>query len=128
MSALYCWNQYDGAAQAITAGVLRGHIGLLVSIEKTAYAGESAARVTDLLHGWAVKKGERMGSSATKLLIYLHPDLKNVAARKLFLAAKLAEENVEEDMPLLVEHVTYPVESDKAYSNKYAETKPDLVI
>jgi tagatose 1,6-diphosphate aldolase len=117
-----------GAAQAIAAGVLPGHIGLLVSIEKTGYSGESTARFTELLPGWDVKKAKRMGASAIKLLIYFRPDLKNVASRQLDLVAKLADECIKEDIPLLVEPVSYPVESDKAYSHRFAETKPELVI
>jgi len=35
-----------GAAQAVAAGVLPGTKGFLVSMEKTGYAGNSAARIT----------------------------------------------------------------------------------
>ena len=38
-----------GAAQAIAADILPGHIGLLVSIEKTGYSGEKTARISQLL-------------------------------------------------------------------------------
>ena len=51
-----------GASQAIAAGILPGHIGLLVSIEKTGYSGESTARITELLPEWSVKKVKRMGA------------------------------------------------------------------
>jgi len=117
-----------GAGQSIAAGVLPGHIGLLVSMEKTGYAGESTARITELLPHWSVKKAKKMGASAIKLLIYFRPDLKGVAARQLDLVAKLAEECIEEDIPLLVEPVSYPVEQVEVSSKRFADMKPGLVI
>ena len=117
-----------GAAQAIAAGILPGHIGLLVSIEKTGYSGEKTARMTELLPGWSVEKVKRMGASAVKLLVYFRPDLKEIASRQLALIAKVAEQCIKEDIPLLVEPVSYPVEEVGVSSSKFAEMKPELVI
>ena len=117
-----------GAAQAIAAGLLPGSKGLLVSMEKSGYTAESAGRVTTLLPGWSVKKAKRMGASALKLLIYYRPDLKDLASRQLDLVARLAEECIEEDIALLVEPVSYPVESDGESAKAFAGMKPELVI
>jgi len=116
-----------GAAQAVAAGLLPGTKGLLVSMEKTGYAGDSAARITELLPGWDVKKAKRMGASAVKVLIYFRPDLKDVASKQLDLVARLADQCLGEDIAFLVEPVTYPVEED-ASSKKFADIKPGLVI
>lgn len=70
-----------GAAQAIAAGLLPGSKGLLVSMEKSGYSGDRAARITELLPDWDVRKAKRMGASAVKLLIYFRPDLKEVASQ-----------------------------------------------
>jgi len=117
-----------GAAQAIAAGVLPGHIGLLVSMEQTGYSGESTARVTQFLPDWSVRKAKKLGAAAVKLLVYFRPDLKEVASRQLDLVARLAEECIEEDIALLVEPVTYPVEQVGVSSEKFAAMKPGLVI
>lgn len=117
-----------GAAQAVAAGILPGATGLLVSLEKTGYSGETTARITELLPDWSVRKVRRMGASAVKLLVYFRPDLKEVASRQLDLVAKVADDCRREDIPLLVEPVSYPVESDKAHANRFAEMKPELVI
>jgi tagatose 1,6-diphosphate aldolase len=117
-----------GAAQAIAAGVLPGANGLLVSMEKTGYAGASTARITELLPGWDVKKAKRMGASAVKLLVYFRPDLKDVASTQLDLVARLADQCIEEDIAFLVEPVSYPIEENGASSEKFAEIKPGLVI
>jgi tagatose 1,6-diphosphate aldolase len=117
-----------GAGQAIAAGVLPASKGLLVSIEKTGYSGDSTARITELLPGWSVKKAKRMGASAVKLLIYFRPDLKDVASKQLDLVARLADQCLEEDIAFLVEPVSYPVEEGGTSSQKFAERKPGLVI
>jgi tagatose 1,6-diphosphate aldolase len=117
-----------GAGQAIAAGLLAGPKGLLVSMEKTGYSGDSTARITDLLPGWSVKKAKKMGASAVKLLIYFRPDLKDVASKQLDLMARLADQCVEEDIAFLVEPVIYPIEKAGTSSKKFAEIKSDLVI
>lgn len=117
-----------GAGQAIAAGLLPGSKGLLVSLEKTGYAGDSTARVTELLSDWSVRKAKRMGASAVKLLIYFRPDLKDIASKQLDLVARLADECLEEDIAFLVEPVSYPIEQDGGSSKSFAEIKPSLVI
>ena len=117
-----------GVGQAITAGLLPGPKGLLVSMEKTGYTGDSTARITELLPGWSVKKVKKMGASAVKLLIYFRPDLKDVASKQLDLVARLADQCLEEDIAFLVEPVSYPIEKTRTSSKKFAEIKPGLVI
>jgi len=117
-----------GAGQAIAAGIMPGHQGLLVSAEKTGYTGSSAARITELLPGWSVKKAKKMGASAVKLLIYFRPDMKDVASKQLDLVARLANQCIEEDIAFLVEPVSYPASKDEASLKEFAEVKPDLVI
>ena len=123
-----------GAGQAITAGLLSGPKGLLVSMEKTGYRGDSNARITELLPGWSVRKAKRMGASAVKLLIYFRPDIKDVASKQLDLVARLAAQCIIEDIAFLVEPVSYPIEEKERInqagtsSKKFAEIKPGLVI
>jgi tagatose 1,6-diphosphate aldolase len=117
-----------GAGQAIAAGLLPGPKGLLVSMEKTGYTGDSAARITELLPGWSIKKVKKMGASAVKLLIYFRPDLKDIASKQLDLVARLADQCLEEDIAFLVEPVSYPIEKAGTSSKKFAEIKPGLVI
>jgi len=117
-----------GAGQAMTSGALPGTKGLLVSMEKSGYSGDSTARITELLPGWSVKKARKMGASAVKLLIYFRPDLKDIAAKQLDLVARLADQCLEEDIAFLVEPVSYPIEQVGTSSRKFADMKPGLVI
>jgi tagatose 1,6-diphosphate aldolase len=115
-----------GVAPTIAAGQLPGHVGLLVSLEKTGYTGGSASRVTELLPDWGVAKIKRLGASAVKLLVYYRPDLGEVSARQRDLVARVSEECLVADIPLLVESVSYPVEGET--SEMFSARKPELVI
>jgi tagatose 1,6-diphosphate aldolase len=117
-----------GAAQAVVAGVLPGNMGLLVSLEKTGYTGEDTARITELLPDWSVAKIKRLGASAVKLLIYFRVDLEETAAKQLALVNKVAGQCIDEDIPLLVESVTYPTAEEKGDPQIFSKKKPDLVI
>jgi tagatose 1,6-diphosphate aldolase len=117
-----------GAGQAIISRALPGSTGLLVSIEKTGYSGESTARITELLPSWSAKKVKRMGASAVKILIYFRPDLKDITQRQLNLVSRLAEECAEEDIPLLVESVSYPTAGERDKPEEFSKRKPELVI
>jgi tagatose 1,6-diphosphate aldolase len=117
-----------GAAQAVASGVLPGHTGLLVSLEKTGYTGKPTSRITELLPDWSVRKIKRMGASAVKLLVYFRVDLEEVASKQIELVGKVAEQCTEQDIPLLVESVTYPTSEEMENSETFSKKKPDLVI
>jgi tagatose 1,6-diphosphate aldolase len=117
-----------GAAQAIEASAVSGQAGLLISVEMTGYSGDSTARITKLLPGWGVRKVKRMGASAVKLLIYFRPDVKDVASKQLDLVKELADDCIREDIPLLVESVSYPTAVEKTHPEEFSRKKPDLVL
>jgi len=116
-----------GAGQAIAAGILPRDTGLLVSLEETGYSGEAEARVTDLLPDWNVKKIKKMGATGAKLLLYYRPDI-DVARRQLDTVQKLAGDCLAEDMPFVVEPVSYKVGEAEANPQNFARVKPRLVI
>ncbi|MFC1924678.1 tagatose 1,6-diphosphate aldolase, partial [Chloroflexota bacterium] len=75
-----------------------------------------------------VEKVKRMGASAVKLLVYFRPDLKEVASRQLDLITKVADQCGKDDIPLLVEPVSYQIEEDGSSKSNFAAKKPELVI
>jgi tagatose-1,6-bisphosphate aldolase len=95
-----------GAAQAIADGSLPGRAGLLVAVEATGYAGPPQARVSRILPGWSVEQAKRMGASATKLLLYYHPEATNADAQERLLQG-VAAECRRLDLPLFVEPLGY---------------------
>ena len=116
-----------GAAQAIAAGVIPRTTGLLVSLEESGYSGEAEARVTNLLPEWDVKKIRKMGATAAKLLLYYRPDV-DVAPKQLDTVQKLAADCVAQDMPFVVEPVSYRVANKEASPEDFAKVKPKLVV
>ena len=116
-----------GASQAIAAGVLPSSIGLLVSLEETGYSGTAEARITNILPDWNVKKIKKMGATAAKLLLYYRPDV-DVAGKQLDTVKKLADDCLAEDIPFVVEPVSYKVGEAEADPRNFARTKPQLVI
>lgn len=117
-----------GAGQAIASGILPGHTGLLVSAEKTGYSGASTARITELLPDWSVRKVKKLGASAVKLLLYFRADLKEIASKQLDLVGRVTKQCIEEDIPLLVESVSYPTAEEKDNPEKFFKKKPELVV
>jgi tagatose 1,6-diphosphate aldolase len=117
-----------GAGQAIASGILPGHTGLLVSAEKTGYSGAITARITELLPDWSVRKAKKLGASAVKLLLYFRVDLKEIASKQLDLVGEVAEQCIEEDIPLLVESVSYPTAEEKNNPETFFKKKPELVV
>jgi tagatose 1,6-diphosphate aldolase len=115
------------AGQAIAAGVLPKSTGLLVSLEESGYSGQPEARITDLLPDWSVRKIKRMGATAAKLLLYYRPDV-DVAKRQLNTVEKLAADCIEQDMPLVVEPMSYRVETTESNPQDFARIKPQLVV
>ncbi len=116
-----------GAAQAIAAGILPKDTGLLVSLEETGYSGEAGARLTDLLPDWDVRKIKKMGATGAKLLLYYRPDV-DVAGKQLDTVKKLAGDCLAEDMPLVVEPVSYKVGEAETDPREFARVKPQLVV
>ncbi len=116
-----------GAAQAISAGVIPGDTGLLVSLEETGYSGNVDARITNILADWNVRKIKKMGATAAKLLLYYRPDV-DVAGKQLETVKKLADECLAEDIPFVVEPVSYKVGAEKDTPQNFARIKSRLVV
>ncbi|MHB0869064.1 MAG: tagatose 1,6-diphosphate aldolase [Chloroflexota bacterium] len=117
-----------GAAQCIAGGVLPGSVGLLVSLEATGYTDSSERRRTEIEAGWSVGKIKRTGASVVKLLVYYNPDVADVASAQRQLVRGMAAECAAQDIPLLVETVSYPVGGQGRPSPEFAGELPRLVV
>lgn len=114
-----------GAAPAISARVLPGAIGLIVTIEESGYAGPSFARVSRLPTNWNAEKIKKMGASAIKLLVYYHPEAETAFAMQGFLE-QVSQDCTRCDIPLFLEILTYsPSKEGLALSN---EQRRDAII
>ena len=105
------------AAQSIAAGKLPGNKGLVVAVESTGYAGDTAARRAQIIPGWSVEKAKRMGASLIKLLVYYHPDSSTAAETEAF-TAQIAAECVKHDLGMMLEPLSYSLTGQKLTSDE----------
>lgn len=115
-----------GAAQAIAAGVLPGTTGLLVSREASGYKGGKSNRINILEEGWSAGKIRRMGGSALKLLLFYRPELGEESERQRATAQAVAKECIQEDLPFILEHRSYPLEGED--SSSFSPKQPEIVL
>ncbi|MFZ5911863.1 MAG: tagatose 1,6-diphosphate aldolase [Chloroflexota bacterium] len=112
------------AAQAVAAGVIPNHVGLVVAVESTGYTGDAAARRAQIIPGWSVEKAKRMGASAVKLLVYYHPDSPTARETEDF-TAQVAEDCRKHDLALMLEPLSYSLDQNKKLSS---EEKRHVVV
>ena len=118
-----------GAAQAVAAGSLPGHVGLLVAVEETGYTGDAFARRGRIIPDWGVAQIKRLGASAVKLLVHYHPDAREVAAAQETLVEQIADECRQHDLPLFLEPVSYSVDPDVPKSSvAFAQDRTRVVV
>jgi tagatose 1,6-diphosphate aldolase len=97
------------AAQALAAGMLPRHAGLVVAVEATGYTGDPTARQSRILPGWGVEKARRMGASMVKLLVYYHPDSRQAAEIEDFVS-QVADECRRYEIALMLEPLSYSLD------------------
>ncbi len=105
------------AAQAIASGDLPGQSAFVVAVESTGYTGDATARKGQIIPGWSVEKAKRMGASMIKLLVYYHPDSPTAAESEAFTAG-IAAECVKYDLGLMLEPLSYSLNSEKLSSEE----------
>lgn len=112
--------------------LIPGDVGLLVAAEETGYehAGPNGRqRKSRLIEGWTVSKAKRAGANAVKLLLYYNPDASpDVLRHQQDLARHVGTECVQEDLPFLLELVTYPIEEPATDTPEFARRRPQHTI
>jgi len=107
---------------------MAGHSGLLMSLEKSGYSGDSTYRQLAFIEGWTVGKIKRMGASAVKLMVYYHPESGALAEELEELIRGVALECRRYDLPLFLEPMSYSLQPGvPKQSAAFAATRPDVV-
>lgn len=117
-----------GVAQCLSHNLLPKSTGLLVSIEASGYSDQGEGRLTELLSGWGVDKIKRIGASAVKILLYYRSDFKQSARKQMELVNMVAAECITQDIPFLVEPVSYMVGDEIDNPREFAGLRERLVI
>ena len=101
-----------GAKPCIASGTLPGTRGLIVTLERTGYRGDPAARVSELLAGWNPQRVLQLGASGVKLLVYYHPEAPTALAIEA-LVRQTADACARAEMPFFLEPLTYSPDPDQ---------------
>ena len=107
---------------------MSGASGLLMSLEKSGYSGDSTYRRLDFVDGWTVDKIKRMGASAVKLMVYYHPESGALAEELEEIVRQVAAECQQYDLPLFLEPMSYSLDANISKSSAaFAATRPHVV-
>lgn len=108
---------------------MSGASGLLLSLEKSGYSGDSTYRRIDFLPDWNIAKIKAMGASAVKLMAYYHPDTGALAEEIEMVCARVIMECHAADLPVFLEPMSYSI--DTAYEKEtadYAATRQHVLV
>lgn len=112
--------------------VIPREVGILLASEETGHepAGVSGReRKGRLIDGWTVAKAKRAGANAVKLLIHYNPEAsREVLDHQRELVRTVGEDCVREDIPFLLEVVTYPLVEAAADTPAFAKKRPHHTI
>ncbi len=107
-------------------------VGILLASEETGHepAGPGGReRKGRLVDGWSVAKAKRAGANAVKLLVHYNPEASSeVLSYQQQLVRTVAEECVREDVPFLLEVVTYPLDQPVTDTPEFAKKRPHHTI
>jgi len=115
-----------GASQAISANVLPGGTGLLMSLDAVNAGNEGHA--AELMQEWNVEKVRNIGASGAKLTLHYRPDLPNMASEQLNAITRLAYDCMKADLALFLEPKNYIVRELERDPWEFARKKPELAV
>lgn len=118
-----------GVSQAITAGVLPGQTGLLMSLESNVrWADPNGTQPDDLPASWSIDKIRAVGSSGLKLPLSYRPDLPNIGMEQISWVTESAHECRRADFAILLTPKNYIVRELERDSWEFARKKPELMM
>ncbi len=110
--------------------VLPADVGVLLANEKTGYRpANDDERRSRLLDDWSVERTVRSGADGVKLLIYHHPEASTETLdHQKGIVETVGAACAANDVPFILEAVTYAIEGRDKESAEFARRKPDLVV
>ena len=102
--------------------------GLLLAYEKTGYDAAEPGRLPDLLDHWSVRRIQKEGADAVKVLLYYTPfEDKAINDVKYAFIERIGDECRAHDIAFFLEIVGYDAQGGDEKSIEYAKKKPSIV-
>ena len=108
-------------------GVLDRDTGLLVGLDASGWdTDESGYRLSRLVPGVTARRVRELGGTGAKLLVYLRPDRPDANAFNIKIIRECIADFAAEDVLLVVEILTYPLEGED--DDAYRAAFPQLIV
>ena len=118
-----------GIGHLIASGALLARTGLIASIEEENYRFPNGPRGSIMRAGWTAAKAKAAGADLVKFLWFYRPDLDaTVATSQRSLLKQIREECVAASIPLVVEPIWYPIETEDAASAAWQSARFDGIV
>lgn len=102
--------------------------GLLLAYEKTGYDATEPGRLPDLLDHWSVRRIQKEGADAVKVLLYYTPfEKKEINDVKHAFIERIGDECRAQDIAFFLEFVGYDAAGGDEKGMEYAKKKPEIV-
>lgn len=112
--------------------VLPADVGVLLANEQTGYKSaptQEEERRSRLLDDWGVEQTVKAGADAVKLLIYHHPEASaETIEHQQNIVETVGAACTENEVPFVLEVMTYTLDGSDKESAEFARRKPDLVV
>lgn len=112
--------------EIVDEGVLARNTALVVGLDASGFAVEDGLRFTSFVPGMSASEARRYGADVLKMLYYTRPDLQPSGSRVWKEIEALVKECEKEGILLIVELLTYRLESESA--EEYEKAFAHLVI
>lgn len=110
----------------VRKGILPRDVGLILGLDASGYdIDASGYRLSRLAEGFSARHLRELGATAGKIMVYLRADRPDANAHNLSILQRCIADFASEDLLLVVEFLTYPLEEEK--DTDYARRLPELV-
>lgn len=112
--------------------ILDPRLGLIMTLEDSAFRETEQGRLSEEIDGWSVAKIKRAGADAVKVLAWYRPDApRAVNEHQKAFTRRIGEACRRYDIPFLFELLVYPLPGEKNQTTQYiemADKKSELVL
>ena len=112
--------------------ILDTRLGLIMTLEDSAFRETDQGRLSSEIDGWSVAKIKRAGADAVKVLAWYRPDApRAVNDHQKDFTKRIGEACARYDIPFLFELLVYPLPGEKNQTTQYiemADKKSELVL